>query len=122
MKWDVTKLDYLRKKLEEVQTSIIITEIAFLKLTTILLPANLISQFEVATPLVVENCSTVEEALKEVIDRYPGVNEYLYSDSGSLRRFLNLFVDGEDVRFLEGTKTTLNGVNELSILMAVAGG
>lgn len=91
-------------------------------MTTILLPANLISQFEVATPLVVENCSTVEEALKEVIDRYPGVNEYLYSDSGSLRRFLNLFVDGEDVRFLEGTKTTLNGVNELSILMAVAGG
>lgn len=91
-------------------------------MTRILLPANLISQFDVSTPLTVENCLTVADALEKIVQSYPEMKEYLYSDSGSLRRFLNLFVDGEDIRFLDGIKTSLDEVEELSILMAVAGG
>ena len=91
-------------------------------MTQILLPANLISQFDVSTPLTVENCLTVADALEKIVQGYPEMKEYLYSDSGSLRRFLNLFVDGEDIRFLDGIKTSLDEVEELSILMAVAGG
>jgi len=90
--------------------------------TKIVLPANLISQFEIDMPLAIENCSTVGEALEKIASQYPGIAEYLYSDSGSLRRFLNLFVDGEDIRFLDGVNTSLDGIEELSIIMAVAGG
>tara|TARA_B100000959_G_C14921155_1_gene599576 strand:+ start:789 stop:1064 length:276 start_codon:yes stop_codon:yes gene_type:complete len=90
--------------------------------TKIVLPANLISQFEIDMPLAIENCSTVGEALEKIASQYPGIAEYLYSDSGSLRRFLNLFVDGEDIRFLDGVNTSLDSIEELSILMAIAGG
>ena len=91
-------------------------------MTKILLPANLISQFDISTPLKIDNCSTVADALEKIVQGYPGMKEYFYSDSGSLRRFLNLFVDGEDIRFLDGIKTSLDNVEELSIIMAVAGG
>jgi len=91
-------------------------------MTSILLPANLVSQFEIDTPLIVQDCSRVDEALQVVVSQYPGIKEYLYSDSGTLRRFLNLFVDGEDIRFLDGVNTSLENIEELSILMAVAGG
>ena len=91
-------------------------------MTKVIVPANLVSQFDISTPLIIDNCSTVADALEKIVQDYSGMKEYLYSDSGSLRRFLNLFVDGEDIRFLDGIKTSLDNVEELSILMAVAGG
>jgi molybdopterin synthase sulfur carrier subunit len=65
---------------------------------------------------------TVREAI-EVLDMgHPGIKERLLDDKGSLRRFVNLFVADEDVRFLQGLDTGLPAGTTLSIIPAVAGG
>lgn len=66
------------------------------------------------------------ETLKECIEgldrRYPGLKERLCDETGELRRFVNVYVNGEDVRFRQGLQTPLNGGDEVSIVPAVAGG
>jgi molybdopterin synthase sulfur carrier subunit len=53
---------------------------------------------------------------------YPGLRERLCDESGEIRRFVNVFVNGEDVRFLSGLETPLKSGDEVSIVPAVAGG
>ena len=64
--------------------------------------------------------------LRECIDylesQYPGVKERLCDESGELRRFINVYVNGEDIRFLSGLDTPLKAGDEVSIVPAVAGG
>ncbi|MEO6198012.1 MAG: ubiquitin-like small modifier protein 1 [Dehalococcoidia bacterium] len=66
------------------------------------------------------------DTLAEMIDSleatYPGLKERLCDETGDLRRFVNIYVTGEDVRFAEGVATRLNGGDEVSIVPAVAGG
>lgn len=66
------------------------------------------------------------ETLAEMIDsleaNYPGLKERLCDETGDVRRFVNIYVNGEDVRFAEGVATRLNGGDEVSIVPAVAGG
>ena len=65
---------------------------------------------------------TVSGVLGELEQRYPAIKGRLRDDSGELRRFVNLYVNGEDVRFLQGLETGLRPGDELSIVPAVAGG
>ncbi len=64
--------------------------------------------------------------LKECIDslesRFPGMKDRLVDETGDLRRFVNVYVNGEDVRFQDGLQTRLSGGDEVSIVPAVAGG
>jgi molybdopterin synthase sulfur carrier subunit len=64
--------------------------------------------------------------IAEVIDRleaaHPGMRERLVDDSGALRRFVNVYLEDEDVRFLDGVGTTVPDGAKLSIIPAVAGG
>ena len=53
---------------------------------------------------------------------FPGMRERLLDDGGELRRFVNIYVNGEDVRFLSGLTTALKDGDEVSIVPAVAGG
>jgi sulfur-carrier protein len=53
---------------------------------------------------------------------YPGLRERLLDETGDLRRFVNVYVNQEDVRFLEGQKTALKDGDEVSIVPAIAGG
>ena len=55
-------------------------------------------------------------------DEYPGMKERLLDDNGELRYFVNLYLNNEDVRFLEGLNTVINSGDEVSIVPAVAGG
>ncbi len=66
--------------------------------------------------------ATVREALDGLVAAYPELGERVYDDQGQLRRFINLFVGGEDIRFLSGLETPLSDGAELSIVPAVAGG
>lgn len=66
--------------------------------------------------------STVAEAIDKLEELYPGVKEHLYDESGELRRFINIFVDGEDIRFLDGLATSLKEDSVVSIIPAIAGG
>jgi sulfur-carrier protein len=66
--------------------------------------------------------TTLSEVVDDLEDRYPGIRERLLDDSGGLRRFVNVYLDDEDVRFLNGIKTEVPENGRLSIVPAVAGG
>ncbi|MGH2345006.1 MAG: ubiquitin-like small modifier protein 1 [Chloroflexota bacterium] len=66
--------------------------------------------------------STVREALDSLVAAYPGLGDRVYDEQAQLRRFVNLFVGEEDIRFLDGLDTPLSDGAELSIVPAVAGG
>lgn len=65
--------------------------------------------------------STVGEALDAVFDQHGGLRERITED-GTLRRFVNVYVSGEDIRFQDGLETALEDGDEVTILPAVAGG
>jgi sulfur-carrier protein len=65
---------------------------------------------------------TVREAIDQLNSAHPGIGERLLDDSGNLRRFVNLFLAEEDVRFLEGLDTPITAGQTLSVVPAVAGG
>jgi len=65
---------------------------------------------------------TVGEALQSLERAHPGFEAKLYDAEGGLRRFVNVFVGDEDVRFLQGLSTPLSEGAELSIVPAIAGG
>jgi molybdopterin converting factor small subunit len=60
--------------------------------------------------------------IKDLDARHPGLGERLLDDSGQLRRFVNIYVNDEDVRFLDGLGTSLPEGAQVSIIPAVAGG
>jgi len=66
--------------------------------------------------------STVGEVLEALFDRFDELRDRLSDDSGSLRRFVNVYVDGEDIRFGDGLDTPVSDGDEVQILPAVAGG
>jgi MoaD family protein len=65
--------------------------------------------------------SSVGEALDALYDRYDGLRERITED-GDLRRFVNVYVGGEDIRFGDGLDTAVSDGDEITILPAVAGG
>jgi MoaD family protein len=65
--------------------------------------------------------STVGEALDAVFDQHDGLRERITEDGG-LRRFVNVYVSGDDIRFRDGLDTELADGDEVTILPAVAGG
>jgi sulfur-carrier protein len=66
--------------------------------------------------------STVGEALKALDAAHPGFGGRLFDEDGKLRRFVNVFVADEDVRFLQGLETPVEDSTTVSIVPAVAGG
>ncbi len=65
--------------------------------------------------------STVGEALDALFEEHDGLRERITQD-GDLRRFVNVYVSGEDIRFQDGLETPLGDGDEVTILPAVAGG
>jgi molybdopterin synthase sulfur carrier subunit len=66
--------------------------------------------------------ATLQELVEHLETSYPGMRERLCEADGQLRRFVNVFVNGEDVRFLQGLESSLAEGDEVSIVPAVAGG
>ncbi len=66
--------------------------------------------------------STLGALIEELEAQYPGLRARLLDDTGELRRFVNVYVNGEDVRFLDGLGTAIKPGDEVSIVPAVAGG
>ena len=65
---------------------------------------------------------TVQEALDDLVRHFPGIREQLCDSQGAIRKFINLYLNNEDIRFLEGAKTAVRDGDELAIIPAVAGG
>lgn len=66
--------------------------------------------------------ASINELITALNARYPGIQERLCDESGTLRRFLNIYVNGEDIRFKGNETTVLKHGDEVSIVLAVAGG
>jgi molybdopterin/thiamine biosynthesis adenylyltransferase/rhodanese-related sulfurtransferase/molybdopterin converting factor small subunit len=66
--------------------------------------------------------TTVDEALDTLTNRHPGLKKHLYSESGALRNFVNIYLNDEDVRYLERGKTKVSDADTLSIIPSIAGG
>jgi molybdopterin synthase sulfur carrier subunit len=65
---------------------------------------------------------SVREILENLVNSYPGIRERLMDEKGEVRRFINIYVNEEDIRFLDGTQTRIKDGDELSIIPAIAGG
>ena len=72
--------------------------------------------------LVEVEATTVGTAIDALQERFPGIGERLVDESGEVRRFVNVYVNGEDIRFLKNRETPLKDADELSIIPAIAGG
>jgi len=89
--------------------------------TTVRIPTQLRVLTGGAGEVPVEG-STVLEVLKALDAAHPGMGERLFDESGRLRRFVNVFVADEDIRFLDGLDTPVAAGQTVSIIPAVAGG
>ncbi len=68
------------------------------------------------------NGATVREMIDSLENSYPGLKERLYDEEGKLRRFINIYVNEEDIRFLDGEGTKLDDGDDVSVIPAIAGG
>ena len=66
--------------------------------------------------------TTVTELLAALDKKYPGIGERLLDAQGNVRRFVNIYVNGEDIRFLQDKETAVKPTDEVSIVPAIAGG
>jgi molybdopterin synthase sulfur carrier subunit len=88
---------------------------------TVRVPAQLRTLTGGAGEIQVEG-SSVGEVLKALDAAHPGFGDRLFDDAGELRRFVNVFLADEDVRFLQGLATPVSEGATVSIVPAVAGG
>jgi len=65
---------------------------------------------------------TVQEIIASLDQSYPGFRTRICEDEDKLRRFINIYVDGEDIRFLDNLSTRVRDGAELAIVLAIAGG
>ncbi|HBG45551.1 MAG TPA: molybdopterin synthase sulfur carrier subunit [Deltaproteobacteria bacterium] len=66
--------------------------------------------------------ANVAEIIEDLERNYPGLKERICEDNGKLRRFVNIYLNDEDIRFKENMETALRENDELSIIPAIAGG
>lgn len=66
--------------------------------------------------------ATISEVIASLDAAFPGLKERICDDAGQVRRFVNIFVNDEDIRFLEENATPVKPTDEISIVPAIAGG
>ncbi|OGW85072.1 MAG: molybdopterin synthase sulfur carrier subunit [Omnitrophica bacterium RIFCSPHIGHO2_02_FULL_46_11] len=68
------------------------------------------------------NAKNVQDLIEQLNKSYPGIKDRICDENGSIRRFVNIFVNEEDFRFLKKEQTPLKDGDEVSIVPAIAGG
>jgi len=79
-------------------------------------------KFTAGAETVEVQAATVEEVLANLDSKYPGFRASVCDETGALRRFINIYLDGEDVRFLENLATPVGDGAEIAIVPAISGG
>jgi molybdopterin synthase sulfur carrier subunit len=72
--------------------------------------------------LIEVKAGSISETFADLQARFPGIKERLLDDSGAVRRFVNVYVNEEDIRFLQNLDTKVKDGDEISIIPAIAGG
>ena len=65
---------------------------------------------------------TISDIINNLENQFNGIKDRICEENGSPRRFINIYINEEDIRFLEGEKTTVKDGDEISIIPAIAGG
>ena len=65
---------------------------------------------------------TISDIINNLENQFNGIKDRICEENGAPRRFINIYINEEDIRFLEGEKTTVNDGDEISIIPAIAGG
>ncbi|MGQ9865927.1 MAG: MoaD/ThiS family protein [Pseudanabaenaceae cyanobacterium] len=87
----------------------------------VLIPPAL-QQLTRSQPTIECEGQSVREMIDALESHYPGFKARICDESGNLRRFVNFYVNSEDIRFLDGAETALKDGDEVSIVPAIAGG
>jgi molybdopterin synthase sulfur carrier subunit len=87
----------------------------------VLIPTPL-RQYTGGEARVTASGDTVAVVLEDLHARYPGIGDRIREDDGEIRRFVNVFVNGQNVRKLQGAATPVKGGDEVGIIPAMAGG
>jgi len=66
--------------------------------------------------------ATVGEAMGALLEQHPDLRKHLYTDEGKLRAFVNVYVNDEDIRYLQKEATELKDEDQISIVPSIAGG
>ena len=90
-------------------------------MSTIRLPSVLRAQANGEKAVEVE-ARTVGDAVQALVGRHPALADQLLTPEGDLHRFVNVYLNGRDVRYLEGLATTVESRDEIRLLPAIAGG
>ncbi len=90
-------------------------------MSTVRLPAVLRSQANGEKAIEVDG-ATVGDVVKGVVERHPGLASQLLTPDGGLHRFVNVYLNGQDVRYLAGLDTPVGAGDEIRLLPAIAGG
>jgi molybdopterin synthase sulfur carrier subunit len=79
-------------------------------------------KFTAGSETVSGNGATVGALIEDLEKRYAGIRERICDEQGRVRRFVNLYINGEDIRFLQQLETKVKDGDEISIVPAIAGG
>ena len=90
-------------------------------MTKIQIPTPL-RQYAGKQPTVEVNARTVAEALSGLVSNYPDLRRHLYAEDGKLRSFVNVYLNDEDVRYLQKEATAIRDSDTISIVPSIAGG
>ena len=90
-------------------------------MSTVFIPAVLRPSVAGAKSLELDG-KTVGELVTALLERHPGLGGQLLTPEGELNRFVNVYVNGQDVRYLDGLATPVAGPDEVRLLPAMAGG
>jgi adenylyltransferase/sulfurtransferase len=90
-------------------------------MTTVRLPTPLRTYAEGQKEVEID-AGSVADALQDLTKRYPGLKQHLFDDHGDLRRYVNVYLNDEDVRDLQGVETEMQNGDRLMIVPSIAGG
>jgi molybdopterin synthase sulfur carrier subunit len=71
---------------------------------------------------ITANGGTIADVVADMEKRYPGIRERICDAAGNVRRFVNIYVNGDDIRFLSNLESAVKDGDEVSIVPAIAGG
>jgi molybdopterin synthase sulfur carrier subunit len=90
-------------------------------MSTVFIPSSL-RRYTAGQSKVQVNGATINEVIEDLERQYPGVKSRLCDESGQIKRYVNVFVNDEEIRTLQGGDTSLSDKDEVSIVPAMAGG
>lgn len=88
---------------------------------TVLIPTPL-REFTDGESEVTAEGGTIQDMIEDLEENYPGIKERICTEDGELREFLNIYMNDEDIRFMDELETEINDNDEISIIPAIAGG